>query len=92
MACDAKCQEEARKRREVGAWSTPERAALLGRIRPTMGAASSDDLLLFAMIELEDALDNVDPIEGGSEFHAGCCVMRAKAAIRHVRDREIAKK
>jgi len=87
MACDAKCQEEAAERRRVGAWSSPEREALLQRMRPTMGAASSADLLQFAMVELEDALDNVDPIEGGSEFHAGCCVMRAKAAVQHAHDR-----
>jgi hypothetical protein len=87
MACDAKCQEEAAERRRVGAWSSPEREALLQRMRPTMGAASSADLLQFAMVELEDALDNVDPIEGGSEFHAGCCMMRAKAAVQHVHDR-----
>ena len=87
MACDAECQEQARKRREIGAWSTPERKALLRRIRPTMCDASNDDLLEFARVELEDALDNVDPIEGGSEFHAGCCMMRAKAAIEVVRER-----
>ena len=86
MAVDAKGQEDARKRREMGAWSSPECRALLGRIR-TMGSASSDDLLEFARIELEDALDNVDPIEGGSEWHAGCCMMRAHAAIRVVADR-----
>jgi hypothetical protein len=87
MACDAKCQEEARQRREIGAWSSPERAALLMRIRPTMGQAATDDLLEFARVELNDALDNVDPIEGGSAFHAGCCMMRAEAAIRVVQNR-----
>lgn len=87
MACDAKCQEEARKRREVGAWSTPERAALLSRVRG-MESASTADLLEYAMVELYDALDNVDPIEGGSEFHAGCCMMRAGAAISVVQERE----
>jgi hypothetical protein len=87
MACDAKCQEEAAKRREVGAWSSPEREALLRRIRPTMADATTDDLLEFARVELNDALDNVDPIEGGSEFHAGCCMMRAEAAIYTVQKR-----
>jgi len=87
MACDAKCQEQSRLRREAGAWSSPARVALLARIRPTMGDATTEDLLAYAVIELEDALDNVDPIEGGSGFHAGCCMMRAKAAIHHVRDR-----
>jgi hypothetical protein len=87
MAVDAKGQEEARKRREVGAWSTPEREALLQRVRPMTAHATKDDLLEFARIELEDALDNVEPIEGGSPFHAGCCVMRARAAIVRVRDR-----
>lgn len=87
MAVDAKGQEDARKRREAGAWSLPEHAALLQRIRPTMGHATTDDLLEFARIELGDALDNVDPIEGGSEFHAGCCIMRALSAIETVRDR-----
>jgi len=88
MAVDANGQEEARKRREVGIWTSPEHAALLQRIRPTMGSASTEDLLDYARIELEDALDNVDPIEGGSEYHAGCCMMRARAAIEVVRDRE----
>ena len=87
MAVDAQGQEEARKRREVGAWSSPKQASLLQRIRPTMGHATTDDLLEFARVELEDALDNVEPIEGGSEFHAGCCMMRAKAALETVRDR-----
>jgi hypothetical protein len=87
MACDAKCQEEARKRREVGAWSSPERVALLARVRPLMAQSSLDDLLEFARVELNDALDNVDPIVGGSEFHAGCCMMRAEAAISTVQRR-----
>ena len=52
-----------------------------------MGQASSDDLLAYARVELDDGLDNVDPIEGGSEFHAGCCMMRAIAAIETVHDR-----
>lgn len=87
MAVDAQGQEEARKRREVGIWKAPEHAALLQRIRPTMGHATSEDLLDYARVELEDALDNVHPIKGGSEFHAGCCMMRAKAALDVVRDR-----
>jgi hypothetical protein len=87
MAVDAKGQAEAAERRRVGAWSSSEHAALLQRVRPRMGAATTDDLLEFARIELEDALDNVDPIEGGSEYHAGCCMMRAKAALVEVRDR-----
>jgi hypothetical protein len=87
MACDAKCQEEAAKRREVGTWTLPEHAAVLARLRPTMGHATTDDLLAFARIELNDALDNVDPIEGGSAFHAGCCMMRAEAAIYTVQKR-----
>ena len=86
MAVDAKGQEDARKRREVGAWSTPERTALLQRIRSN-AHATNDDLLEYARVELDDGLDNVDPIEGGSEFHAGCCMMRAIAAIERVRNR-----
>ena len=86
MAVDAKGQEDARKRREVGAWSTPERAALLQRVR-SIAHATSDDLLEYARVELDDALDNVDPIVGGSEFHAGCCMMRAITALETVRDR-----
>jgi len=89
MACDAKCQEEARRRREAGPWTTPEREELLCRIRQhTVHGLSTDDLLEWARIELNDALDNVDPIEGGSAFHAGCCMMRAEAAIRAVQERQ----
>ena len=87
MACDAKCQAEAAERRRVGIWTSPEHAALLQRIRPTMKDATTDDLLEYARLELIDGLDNVDPIVGGSEFHAGCCMMRAEAAIMTVRDR-----
>jgi hypothetical protein len=88
MAVDAKGQEEARLRREVGPWTTPERVELLRRIRQhTVGQLSTDDLLQWATIELNDALDNVAPIEGGSEFHAGCCMMRAEAAIHTVQKR-----
>jgi hypothetical protein len=82
MACDAKCQAEAAERRRVGAWSTLERKELLARYMAKNAVA--DDLIEFAMVELYDALDNVDPIDGGSEFNAGCCMMRAIAALHRL--------
>lgn len=56
------------------------------------GTASLEDHVEYARLELREALDSLDPNAPGNgrdmdPCHAGCCVARAEAALRLLKEK-----
>lgn len=84
-------QDKAAAQARVDAWDTPERRALVARMRH-WPSASSDDIVAMGLIEMQEAMDSLSPSAPDNgrimdPFHAGCCILRAYAYIREIKDR-----